>query len=99
MSLVLIFTNSFLERLHTQDLVDISVLQTLVALNTLCVNRDLASVLDNEDTQTPLLLIDTAGCDLDELDLPDELSKGNEGQLVEVKIFCAKVCSLVTLLL
>ena len=27
----------------------------------------------------PLLLIDTAGCNLHELDIADEFSKGNEG--------------------
>lgn len=28
----------------------------------------------------PLLLIDTAGCNLQELNIADELSKGNEGE-------------------
>lgn len=42
--------------------------------------RDLDEVEDNEDTRIPLLLIDTAGCDLHELDLPEEISKGNEGK-------------------
>ncbi|XP_059153320.1 DNA-binding protein SMUBP-2-like [Physella acuta] len=41
---------------------------------------DLDSVSASEETRSPLLLIDTAGCDLHELDLPDELSKGNEGE-------------------
>ena len=36
-------------------------------------------VQESEDTNQPLLLIDTAGCDLYELDLPEEISKGNEG--------------------
>lgn len=34
---------------------------------------------ESEDTSIPLLLIDTAGCDLNELDLAEEVSKGNEG--------------------
>ncbi|XP_064609271.1 DNA-binding protein SMUBP-2-like [Liolophura sinensis] len=42
--------------------------------------RDLDNVEDSEDTRIPLLLIDTAGCDLYELDLPEEISKGNEGE-------------------
>ena len=42
---------------------------------------DLTGVSVTEDTQTALLLIDTAGCDLWELDVPDEVSKGNEGEV------------------
>lgn len=42
--------------------------------------RDLPGITDNDVTSQSLLLIDTAGCDLHELDLPDELSKGNEGR-------------------
>ncbi|CAL1546219.1 unnamed protein product [Lymnaea stagnalis] len=42
--------------------------------------RDLLDVTEGEETNAPLLLIDTAGCDLYELDLPDEVSKGNEGE-------------------
>ena len=34
-----------------------------------------------EDTSTALLLVDTAGCGLWELDVPDEVSKGNEGEV------------------
>lgn len=34
---------------------------------------------EGETTSIPLLLIDTAGCNLPELDLPQEVSKGNEG--------------------
>ena len=41
--------------------------------------RDLDAVADNEITSCALLYIDTAGCDLPELDLPDEVSRGNEG--------------------
>ena len=36
---------------------------------------------ENDETQLPLLLIDTAGCDLPEMDVPEEVSKGNEGQI------------------
>ncbi|GFO34359.1 DNA-binding protein smubp-2 [Plakobranchus ocellatus] len=42
--------------------------------------RDLEGVSNTEETAAPLLLIDTAGCDLRELDLPEEVSKGNEGE-------------------
>uniref|UniRef100_A0A2C9JKU4 DNA helicase n=1 Tax=Biomphalaria glabrata TaxID=6526 RepID=A0A2C9JKU4_BIOGL len=41
---------------------------------------DLVDVSDDEETTSPLLIIDTAGCDLYELDLPEEVSKGNEGE-------------------
>ncbi|KAK0042710.1 DNA-binding protein SMUBP-2 [Biomphalaria pfeifferi] len=41
---------------------------------------DLVGVSDDEETTSPLLIIDTAGCDLYELDLPEEVSKGNEGE-------------------
>ncbi|XP_050417004.1 DNA-binding protein SMUBP-2 [Patella vulgata] len=42
--------------------------------------KDLPHVNQSEETEIPLLLIDTAGCDLFELDLPEEISKGNEGE-------------------
>ncbi|XP_022094082.1 DNA-binding protein SMUBP-2-like [Acanthaster planci] len=50
--------------------------------------KDLPGVEQNEDTSLPLLLIDTAGCGLEELDLESEVSKGNEGEadLVAVHI-------------
>jgi len=41
--------------------------------------RDLPDVSDTEDTCIPLLLIDTAGCSLSELDVASNESKGNEG--------------------
>ena len=41
--------------------------------------RDLDGVTETGETSVPLLFIDTAGCDLRELDTPDEESKGNEG--------------------
>ena len=41
---------------------------------------DLPSIEEDEITSTPLLLVDTAGCNLPELDLPQEVSKGNEGK-------------------
>lgn len=64
--------------------VDIAV--TLVLLtgpfpNTLCTCRDLPGVSDTEETSTPLLLIDTAGCGLFELEVEDEQSKGNPGTI------------------
>lgn len=42
-------------------------------------NRDLAGVADVEETRIPLLLIDTAGCGLNEMEDTDEQSKGNQG--------------------
>lgn len=44
--------------------------------------RDLPGVASTEETTTPLLLIDTAGCGLFELELEDEQSKGNPGTVV-----------------
>lgn len=35
-----------------------------------------------EETSIPLLLIDTAGCGLFELEVEDEQSKGNQGTVV-----------------
>uniref|UniRef100_A0A8C5ITP1 DNA-binding protein SMUBP-2 n=1 Tax=Junco hyemalis TaxID=40217 RepID=A0A8C5ITP1_JUNHY len=43
--------------------------------------RDLPGVTDTEETSTPLLLIDTAGCGLFELEVEDEQSKGNPGEV------------------
>ncbi|NXN25212.1 SMBP2 protein, partial [Nycticryphes semicollaris] len=43
--------------------------------------RDLPGVTSVEETTTPLLLIDTAGCGLFELDVEDEQSKGNPGEV------------------
>ena len=45
----------------------------------ICIHRDMPGITDNETSILPLLYIDTAGCDLRELDLPEEISKGNEG--------------------
>ena len=39
----------------------------------------MVDVRDTRETSVPLLFIDTAGCDLWELETPDEESKGNEG--------------------
>lgn len=41
--------------------------------------RDLPGVACVEETSTPLLLIDTAGCGLNEMEDADEQSKGNQG--------------------
>ncbi|NWT92770.1 SMBP2 protein, partial [Urocynchramus pylzowi] len=43
--------------------------------------RDLPGVSDTEETSIPLLLIDTAGCGLFELEVEDEQSKGNPGEV------------------
>ncbi|XP_051953195.1 LOW QUALITY PROTEIN: DNA-binding protein SMUBP-2 [Xyrauchen texanus] len=40
--------------------------------------RDLVGVADVEETRIPLLLIDTAGCGLNEMEDTDEQSKGNQ---------------------
>lgn len=42
--------------------------------------RDLAGVADVEETSMPLLLVDTAGCGLSEMEDTDEQSKGNQGK-------------------
>ncbi|XP_071955518.1 DNA-binding protein SMUBP-2-like [Antedon mediterranea] len=42
--------------------------------------KDLDHVTETEDTSIPLLFVDTAGCDMQELDLPEEVSRGNEGE-------------------
>lgn len=42
--------------------------------------RDLPGVAATEDTGVPLLLVDTAGCGLFELEEEDEQSKGNPGE-------------------
>ncbi|XP_041357729.1 LOW QUALITY PROTEIN: DNA-binding protein SMUBP-2-like [Gigantopelta aegis] len=55
--------------------------------------KDLPGVEECEETSCPLLLIDTTGCDLYELDLPEEISKGNEG---EADIVAAHVEKLIT---
>ncbi|NWV82166.1 SMBP2 protein, partial [Dasyornis broadbenti] len=43
--------------------------------------RDLPGVSCTEETSIPLLLIDTAGCGLFELEVEDEQSKGNPGEV------------------
>uniref|UniRef100_A0A669EEI3 DNA-binding protein SMUBP-2 n=1 Tax=Oreochromis niloticus TaxID=8128 RepID=A0A669EEI3_ORENI len=43
--------------------------------------KDLAGVACVEETSTPLLLIDTAGCGLSEMEVADEQSKGNTGEV------------------
>lgn len=49
--------------------------------------RDLPGVACVEETSTSMLLIDTAGCGLNEMEVADEQSKGNEGG------FCQNSCS------
>ncbi|KAI8505943.1 DNA-binding protein SMUBP-2 [Branchiostoma belcheri] len=46
----------------------------------LVAHHDLAPVEENEDTSLPLLLLDTTGCDLWEMDVPSDQSKGNKGE-------------------
>ncbi|NWS72502.1 SMBP2 protein, partial [Crotophaga sulcirostris] len=43
--------------------------------------KDLPGVIATEETTIPLLLIDTAGCGLFELEVEDEQSKGNPGEV------------------
>ncbi|XP_034443511.1 DNA-binding protein SMUBP-2 [Hippoglossus hippoglossus] len=43
--------------------------------------KDLAGVTCVDETSTPLLLIDTSGCGLSEMEVPDEQSKGNQGEV------------------
>ncbi|NXT29935.1 SMBP2 protein, partial [Syrrhaptes paradoxus] len=43
--------------------------------------KDLPGVTSTEETTIPLLLIDTAGCGLAELEVEDEQSKGNPGEV------------------
>ena len=43
-------------------------------------SSDLPGVMSSDDTQLPLLFIDTAGAGLRELDAGVEDSKGNEGE-------------------
>ena len=54
--------------------------------------KDLPGVENTENTSIPLLFIDTGGCDVVELKLEDEVSKGNEG---EADIVTAHVTALV----
>ena len=55
--------------------------------------KDLPGVQETDDTSLPLLLIDTAGCDVREKEVEDEVSKGNEG---EADIVAAHVMALIT---
>ncbi|NXP15018.1 SMBP2 protein, partial [Thinocorus orbignyianus] len=48
--------------------------------------RDLPGVTSTDETSIPLLLIDTAGCGLSELDVEDEQSKGNPGEVQLVRL-------------
>lgn len=55
--------------------------------------KDLPGVQETDETSIPLLLIDTAGCDVREKEVEDEVSKGNEG---EADIVAAHVMALMT---
>ncbi|XP_034734865.1 DNA-binding protein SMUBP-2 [Etheostoma cragini] len=48
--------------------------------------KDLPEVACVEETSTPLLLIDTAGCGLSEMEVTDEQSKGNKGEVDIVEL-------------
>ncbi|KAM8893138.1 DNA-binding protein SMUBP-2 isoform 1-T2 [Spinachia spinachia] len=48
--------------------------------------KDLPGVSCVEETSTPLLLIDTAGCGLSEMEVTDEQSKGNQGEVDIVEL-------------
>ncbi|XP_069752975.1 DNA-binding protein SMUBP-2 isoform X3 [Narcine bancroftii] len=48
---------------------------------TIISHKDLPGVVSTEETMIPLLLIDTSGCGLLEIDEEDEQSKGNEGEV------------------
>ncbi|XP_072495490.1 DNA-binding protein SMUBP-2 isoform X2 [Notamacropus eugenii] len=48
--------------------------------------KDLPGVAPTEETSIPLLLIDTAGCGLLELEVEDEQSKGNPGEVQIVSL-------------
>ncbi|KAM6067753.1 DNA-binding protein SMUBP-2 isoform 2-T2 [Theristicus caerulescens] len=48
---------------------------------TIISHKDLPGVTSTEETTIPLLLIDTAGCGLFELEVEDEQSKGNPGEV------------------
>uniref|UniRef100_A0A7M4ESU9 Immunoglobulin mu DNA binding protein 2 n=1 Tax=Crocodylus porosus TaxID=8502 RepID=A0A7M4ESU9_CROPO len=48
---------------------------------TIISHKDLPGVASTEETRMPLLLIDTAGCGLFELEVEDEQSKGNQGEM------------------
>lgn len=55
--------------------------------------KDLPGVQETDETSLPLLLIDTAGCDVREKEVEDEVSKGNEG---EADIVAVHVVTLIT---
>ncbi|KAM6926855.1 DNA-binding protein SMUBP-2 [Lycodopsis pacificus] len=48
--------------------------------------KDLPGVTCVEETSMPLLLIDTAGCGLSEMEVTDEQSKGNQGEVDIVEL-------------
>uniref|UniRef100_A0A672G9Y0 DNA-binding protein SMUBP-2 n=1 Tax=Salarias fasciatus TaxID=181472 RepID=A0A672G9Y0_SALFA len=48
--------------------------------------KDLPGVASTEETSVPLLLIDTAGCGLSEMEVADEQSKGNQGEVDIVEL-------------
>ena len=49
--------------------------------------RDLPGVEDGDVTDIPLLFVDCAGCELQELQLPHNASKGNNGMAFSLSVF------------
>lgn len=56
-----------------------SLLHDFITKVVFLMQRDLPGVACVEETGMPLLLIDTAGCGLNEMEVADEQSKGNQG--------------------
>ena len=52
---------------------------------------DLPGVSKDENTTVPLILIDTTGCDMNEVETSDEISKANEGEVALVVLHIQKL--------
>eukprot|EP00058_Branchiostoma_floridae_P018282 XP_002603771.1 hypothetical protein BRAFLDRAFT_124661 [Branchiostoma floridae] len=66
---------------------DVRILENRKICLRICIEQHPKSILsltwkteENEDTALPLLLVDTTGCDLWEMDVPSDQSKGNKGE-------------------
>lgn len=53
--------------------------------------KDLPKIKSNENTDIPLVLIDTSGCDMFEIVTDDEQSKANEGEAALVAIYTSQL--------
>lgn len=53
--------------------------------------KDLPNVSSNENTDIPLVLIDTSGCDMFEIVTDDQESKANEGEAALVAIYTSQL--------